>query len=162
MEFIERIPISTLSLILISSSLVITVLVGGTVYVLRNRRRRAIPSPEFESTDEEEEKKLPPPDTDILSWEAELASKIERLEEAFNLLRRRLNWLEESTDSRTNFKIISRKEANGKELLPLVAELKSRGLDPGAIAKKLKLSDEQVALLLNSSMKGHMKKTVGA
>ncbi len=156
------IPLSTLSLVLLTSSLVLTVLVGGTIFLIRSRKSQSAPAPATTSAPAAEEPEKGVIGADVVSWEAELASKIDRLEEAFNLLCRKLEAAEQPEGERREITILSKREANREELLPHVAELRARGLHSSAIAKKLGLSDEQVALLLNSSGRSNVERVVGA
>ena len=102
------------------------------------------------------------PDADILSWEAELALKIGRLEKAFQHLSRRLNMAEETAGQKKEIEVLTRRQASRRELLPVVVELHRRGNSPAAIARRLDLSDEQVELLLNFSFPQSRERTVGA
>ena len=161
MDLISRIPWSTLSLIMISSSLILSVLLGGTVYLMRGRRRRIAPPAEPAERAIVETVGPKEPDADLMSWEAELALKIGRLEEAFQQLSRRLNMVEKSPGRKKEVEVLNRRQANRRELLPVVGELHRLGASPGEIAKRLKLSDEQVELLLNFSLDRSQERTVG-
>jgi hypothetical protein len=146
---------------LISSSLILTVLVGGTIYLLRYRDKKAAPVEEPAPKPAPETIKPKEPDADIMSWEAELALKISRLEEAFQQLSRRLSTAESSAERKKKVEVLTKRQANRGELLPVVQELYRRGNSPAAIAKQLKLSDEQVALLLNFTLSSSQERTVG-
>ncbi len=137
-------------------------IIGGFIVLSRNRRGEvARPRPADEPA-AVIEPALMKAGSEYLSWEAELASKIDMLEEAFQQLSWKLETAEDAAGSNNSIRILSKREADRRELLPSVAELSRQGFHPSEIAKKLRLSDEQVTLLLNFSLENGIKGTMGA
>lgn len=153
MELFNSMPLTSVSIMIISTSLVLFVLLGGLGMLLRGRRTarprprrtaakapdagvRAAPSP-------------PPEARTALDAEYELARRIGQLERAISALSERLESAGAEADGQGDaVTVLSKAGARREELIPRILDLRRQGLAADAIARRLEISEEQLGLLI--------------